>query len=208
MEAVNKYVNVESLKNKTLLELGGGLGDNGNEFHKLGCKVTSSDARVEHTKKGKKKHPHLDYKVIDGDKIKIDKKYDIILHWGLLYHLAEIENHFKNVCENCDIMFLETEVADSDDDTFFFIKKETGLGPDQAFNNKGIRPSEKYVEKVLSKNGFKYLMIKDPIVNSSIHKYDWDIENTKTHPKGWRRFWVCWNKNVDEKELFKNDVLA
>ena len=204
--AIKKYINVEILKNKTLLELGGGHGHNGNEFYNLGCKVTSSDARDEHIKNGKKEYPHIDFKIIDGDKNKIDEKYDIILHWGLLYHLKEIEDHFKNICEKCDLIFLETEVSDSDDDSFYITTKEKGY--DQAYNNIGIRPSEKYVEKVLNNNGFKCFMIKDSVVNSSSHKYDWEIKNTKKWQGGLRRFWVCWNKNVDKKQLFNDDVLV
>ena len=205
MLAIKKYINVESLKNKTLLELGAGHGHNGNEFYKLGCKVTSSDARDVHIQNGKKKYPHNDFKIIDGDRNIIDEKYDIILHWGLLYHLREIEVHLKNVCENCDVILLETEVADSDDDNFYIMTNEGGY--DQAYNNIGIRPSEKYVEKVLNNNGFKYFMIKDSVINFSYHdlchKYDWEIGNTKRWECGLRRFWICWNKNVDEKQLFK-----
>jgi len=204
MSAIKKYINVESLKNKSLLELGGGYGHNGNEFYNLGCKVTSSDARNEHIQNGKKQYPHIDFKIIDGDKNKICEKYDFILHWGLLYHLREIEDHLKNVCQKCDVILLETEVSDSDDDNFYIMVNEKGY--DQAYNNKGIRPSEKYVEKVLSNNGFKYFMIKDSVVNSSFHIYDWEITNTKKFKHGLRRFWVCWNKNVDEKQLFKKNI--
>lgn len=205
MSAIKKYINVERLKNKTLLELGCGHGHNGNEFYNLGCKVTASDAVVEHIQKGKKLYPYNDFKIIDCDKNIIPEKYDIILHWGLLYHLKEIENHLKDVCEKCDVILLETEVSDSDDDKFYITTKEKGY--DQAYNNIGIRPSEKYVEKVLSNNGFKFFMIKDSVVNSTFHNYDWEITNTKTWRHGLRRFWVCWNKNVDEKQLFKDDVL-
>jgi hypothetical protein len=51
-------------------------------------------------------------------------------------------------------------------------------------------------------------MIKDSVVNSSFHNYDWEIKNTKNWQPGLRRFWVCWNKNVDEKQLFNDDVLV
>ena len=194
MSAVKKYINVDILKGKTLLELGGGHGHNGNEFHNLGCKVTSSDARREHLQVGMEMFPHMDFKLVDGDKDDIDEKYDIILHWGLLYHLEEIEVHLKKVCQKCDVILLETEVSDSDDADFYIATDESGY--DQAYNKKGIRPSEKYVEKVLNNNGFKSFMVKDPIANSSSHNYDWDITNTKTWRHGLRRFWICWNENV------------
>jgi hypothetical protein len=204
LSAIKKYINVDFLKEKNLLELGGGHGHNGNEFYNLGCNVTSTDARSEHIKNGKIIYPYINFELIDCDNNKINKKYDIILHWGLLYHLTEIENHLEDVCKNCDIILLETEVSDSDDEKFFIKINEDGY--DQAYNNKGIRPSPKYVEKVLSNNGFKFLMINDPIVNSSFHNYNWEVKNTKTWNSGLRRFWICWNNNIDEKKLFNDNI--
>ena len=205
MSAIKKYINQDFLINKYLLELGGGYGNNGNEFYKLGCKVTSTDARLDHIEIGKLKYPNIKFEIIDGDKDQINKKYDIILHWGLLYHLNEIENHLHVVCKNCDVLLLETEVADSDDDKFYITTNENGY--DQAYNNNGIRPSFSYVEKILSNNEFKYFMIKDSIINSSFHEYDWEIKNTKTCKNGLRRFWICWNKNIDISNLFYNSIL-
>jgi len=208
MLAIKKYMDIENLNDKTLLELGCGHGHNGNEFYNLGCKVTSTDARCEHIQEGKIKYPYINFEIFDGDKEKINKKYDIILHWGLLYHLNEIENHLANVCKNCDIILLETEVSDSDDENFYIVVNESKDGYDKAYNLSSLRPSPKYVEKVLSNNGFKYFMITDPIINSQQHIYDWKIKNKKIWKNGMRRFWICWNKNVDEKQLFKINVLV
>jgi hypothetical protein len=89
---------------------------------------------------------------------------------------------------------LETEVCDSDDKDFHIITNENGY--DQAFNNIGIRPSPPYIESLLDNNGFQFKMIKDPILNSDFHCYDWDVKNSETWRPGLRRFWICW-KNID-----------
>ena len=195
---IKKYIPTDFFKGKTLLELGGGHGHNGDFFHQLGASVTTSDARQEHLTVVSERYPHLRTLLIDGDKNKIDSKYDIILHWGLLYHLKEIEEHLENVAANCDILLLETEVVDSDNDTLAITTEEYGY--DQAFNSVGIRPSEKYVEKILTKNGFQFKLIKDPILNAEFHIYDWEIKNTNSSRHGLRRYWICW-KNV-ESPLF------
>ena len=195
MNGVKKYISPDYFKSKTLLELGCGHADVGNMFHELGSIVTSSDARTEHLKEVKQKYPHITPLRIDGDKDIIKDKYDIIVHWGLLYHLNEIELHLENVSKACDVLLLESEVSDSDDKEFYISTIETDHY-DQAFNNKGIRPSQSYVEHVLEKNGFQYKLIKDPILNSSTHCYDWDISNSKTWRSGLRRFWICW-KNIN-----------
>lgn len=194
MNGVKKYINLDVFKSKTLLELGCGYADIGNMFYELGANVTSSDARKEHLENVRQKYPHIKTLLIDYDDTTINDKYDIIIHWGLLYHLKEIDIHLEQVSKKCDILLLETEVSDSDDIQFYISTNEDGF--DQAFNNKGIRPSPSYVENVLEKNGFQFKLIKDPILNSGSHCYDWDISNSKTWRHGLRRFWICW-KNIN-----------
>ena len=194
MNGIKKYISADYFKSKTLLELGCGYADIGNMFYQLGANVTSSDARNEHLTVVKTKYPHLNTLCIDGDNIDIKDKYDVILHWGLLYHLKEIDNHLKKISEKCDILLLETEVSDSDDVSFCITTDENGY--DQAFNNKGIRPSPSYIENLLKMYGFEFKLIKDPVLNSDFHSYDWDINNSKTWRNGLRRFWICW-KNVE-----------
>lgn len=194
MNGINKYVRPDFFKNKTLLELGGGHAHIGNKFHELGAIVTSSDARKEHIEVASNTYPHIKMLLIDGDKNSIDSSYDVILHWGLLYHLKEIETHLEQVSQKCNVLLLETEVSNSDDDSFYIQTNESGY--DQAFNSLGIRPSPTYVEKVLRKNGFQFKMIKDPILNSSFHVYDWEVDNSKQWYGGLRRFWICW-KNTE-----------
>ena len=194
MNCIRKYIIPDYFKNKLLLELGCGYGHIGHHFYELGAIVTSSDAREEHILVVNKLYPNIKTLVFDCDNnIDIDK-YNIIVHWGLLYHLHEIENHIAQIANKCDVLFLETEVSDSDSNSFYIQVDEFGY--DQALNHKGIRPSPSYVEKELTKNGFQYKLIKDPILNSDIHIYDWDINNTNIWRHGLRRFWICW-KNVE-----------
>jgi SAM-dependent methyltransferase len=194
MNGVKKFISPDYFKSKTLLELGCGHADIGNMFYELGANVTSSDVRKEHLEVVKTKYPHINSLLIDGDNDCIQDKYDIIVHWGLLYHLNEVEMHLEKVSQKCDVLLLETEVSDSDDNQFYTLTNETGY--DQAFNNQGIRPSPYYIENILEKNGFQFKLIKDPILNSGFHCYDWDISNSNTWKHGLRRFWICW-KNIN-----------
>ena len=194
ISTIKKYISPDYFKSKTLLELGCGYADIGNTFYELGAIVTSGDARIEHLDIVKIKYPHIKRLHIDCDNDDIKEKYDIILHWGLLYHLNEIEIHLEKISKKCDILLLETEVSDSDNKEFYIPIDENGY--DQAFNGKGVRPSPYYVENILEKNGFQFKLIKDPMLNSYFHCYDWDISNSKTCRAGLRRFWICW-KNID-----------
>jgi len=199
MNGIQKYVKPGFFQSKTLLELGGGYAHVGNKFHELGALVTTSDARQEHLDVVHIKYPHLNTLRIDAEhlnkmNIGITEKYDIILHWGLLYHLQEIEKHLEQITKHCDILLLETEVSDSSEDTFFNLVPEEGF--DQAFHLFGMRPTPSYVERILDKNGFHFQIIKDPILNSGYHHYDWEIKETKTWRYGLRRFWICWKKTM------------
>jgi hypothetical protein len=192
---LNKYINPEYFRSKTLLELGCRYGDNGNKFHEYGAIVTSCDARKENLDITNRRFPHIKTFCIDLDNEDIEEHYDVILHWGTLYHLSEIETHLEKISNRCNVLLLESEVSDSDDKTFYISVQEHDAY-DQSFNSKGIRPSQQYVEDVLSKNGFQFELIKDPILNSDFHVYDWEIKNTKTWRHGLRRFWICW-KNTE-----------
>jgi hypothetical protein len=194
MNGISKYITPGFFKSKTLLELGCGHAHIGNKFHELGAIVTSTDVRDEHLKNVNQMYPHIKTYVLDADKDDIPDGYNVILHWGVLYHLEEIETHLEKIAQKCDVLLLETEVSDSDDSTFYISTNEDGY--DQAFNGIGIRPSPSYVEKVLEKNGFKFKLIEDPILNTGYHMYDLEIKNTKTWASGWRKFWICW-KNTD-----------
>lgn len=194
MNGVKKYVLPNYFKSKTILELGCGHADVGNMFCELGANVTSSDIRKEHLYNVTQKYPKIKTLLMDCDNVNIKDKYDVIIHWGLLYHLKEIEIHLEKISQKCDVLLLETEVSDSDDPSFYILTKEQGN--DQAYNNIGIRPSPSYIESVLEKNGFQFKLINDPILNADNHCYDWNIANTKTWRHGLRRFWICW-KNID-----------
>jgi len=124
----------------------------GNKFYELGAIVTSSDVRKEHIEVVNKIYPHIKTLLIDCDNEDIINKYDIILHWGLLYHLNEIEIHLEKNSQKCNVLLLETEVSYSEKDNFFIKTNEKNF--DQAFNHVGIRPSSFYVEKVLKKMDF------------------------------------------------------
>lgn len=195
LNAVNKYIKSDFFKDKTLLEMGCGHAFIGNEFSKLGAIVTGCDARKEHLDFVNQTYPHIPTFIMDCDKDNIPTKYDIIVHWGLLYHLAEIEKHIHKLSSKCDVLLLETIVVDTDDPSFYINTNEKGA--DQAYNNIGIRPSPTFVEKILAQNDFNYKIIMDPILNSSFHTYDWTIKNTKMWTHGMRRFWICWKNNVN-----------
>jgi hypothetical protein len=198
MAGLLKYIDESFFMGKTLLEIGCGYADIGNIFSGYGSNVSVCDARKEHLDVIKQKYPHLKQFQLDADNELITNNYDIILHWGVLYHLTNVEQSLKDCCEHSKFLLLETIVCDSEKEEIIYVDEG---GYDQAYNQKGSRPSQKYVEKTLLECGFKFKMIKDPILNSWSHLYDWD-PNHKDDKNALRRYWICWKDDCPLKAEF------
>jgi SAM-dependent methyltransferase len=189
LNTIAKYMGDDFFQNKTVLELGCFTGDIGHEISKKGGKVTSSDAKPEHVASVNLKYPELNAYQLDCDGHFDIEYYDVIINFGLLYHLSNLTDSILSLRGKCKYLIVECEVCDSDDVNKIIITDESG--PDQAYYGKGSRPSPKYIEKLLTEAGYEYKLIKDPELNSGFHIYDWEIENTSNNPCGLRRFWIC-----------------
>lgn len=189
LRGLRKYISPDVFEGKTLLELGCGHADNGIALQSFGCKVDVTDAREEHLDVVRSRYPSLNVYKLDADHDEIPKKYDIILHWGMLYHIAAVDTHMADVLSKCDILLLETEVSDT---TEIFTQTTNEAGPDQAFNGIGSRPSAGYIHRIFETHGFQYRMIKDSVLNSDYHIYDWEPTNTRQWKHGLRRYWIAW----------------
>ena len=146
---LDKYLVENFFEGKTLLEVACGKADIGHRLQNKGAIVKCCDARKEHLDVAKEMYPSIDTFLWDGDKDPIPEAFDIIVHWGLLYHLNKdnLNTHLVNVLTNCNYLLLESEVCDSSDLDVLETEEE---GFDQAFNNRGSRPSESYIETILS----------------------------------------------------------
>jgi len=192
---INKYINNSFFTNKNVLEVGCGFGDNGNNFTKLNCNVTSTDIRKNFIDIGKQKYPHINFNIFDAENEKINKFYDIIVDYSLSNHLKNFDLHLIDVCKNCNYLFLELEVSDALYDDFIITNEE--YGEDQSFYKIGSKPSENYVDRILSENNFNFKVIKDSILNTNDHKYDWCIKNTNKYNPSQNRYWICWKNNIE-----------
>ena len=103
------------LNNLTLLDVGCGGGLLSEPMCKLGAKVTGIDASRKniniakiHAKKNKLK---INYVTASPEKLKIKKKFDIILNMEIVEHISDL-NYFLKSCENLlkknGIMFIAT----------------------------------------------------------------------------------------------------
>jgi len=192
---INKLITVlggkEWFINKEILELGCTTGAISSILKSYGAIPTCAEGNIDHIKQIKENIDNVFH--IDNDKEwNLNKKFDLVIHWGLLYHLNDWKNDLVRAINHAKILTLETEVLDTTD-----INQEIKTNEnwdDGAINRIGTRMSPYMIEKILTESNTKFVRYDDEDLNISYHNYSWkdgDYNNGTWHP-GVRRFWVIW----------------
>jgi len=174
---------------KKILELGAFNGDIGNYFSELGSDVTCVEGLYDNYEIMCKKYPHIKSRHCDLDCKDWDfGKFDIIINFGLFYHLEKNHNiHLKNCLDNCNLLFFESVVLDSNDSKIHF-REESGI--DQSLSNVGGTPTSKYVENIFLESDSNFKRYDENVLDSNPHVYSWVEENSEIFDGYKRRFWV------------------
>jgi hypothetical protein len=174
-------------KDKTILELGAFNGVIGNSFYEMGAIVTCVEGKREYLQ-FIQELPHLKliHTNLDTDIWEFGK-FDIIINFGLLYHIEKHhEKLLENCIENCDIMFLESVVFDKQESMIYY-KEESGIG--QSLSGRAGYPTTMWIENILKKHEAKYEKHNNKGLNASLHIYDWG-DGDSGYNAYRRRFWV------------------
>lgn len=174
-------------KNKTILELGCFNGYFGESFRLLGANVLSVEGREENVQNIKINYPNLNIVCKDLDTKDWDfGNYDIIINFGLFYHLEKYhEEHLINCIDHSKLMLFETAIFDSNEPEIY-MNSEAGI--DQSLSNKGGVPSVSYVENIFKNKKCKYQKYSDSALNGGGTSYDCPEGNTKTFIG--RKLWI------------------
>lgn len=179
----------EFFKGKRILELGAYNGYIGAYFNTLGAEVHCVEGRTENVVNIMNDYPNITAEVanLDTDEWKWGH-YDIIINFGLYYHLEKFhKEHLINCINNCDLMFFETVIYDSKESEIYF---RTEQGDDQSLTSIGGTPSTIYVENILKESNAQYKKYTDSFLNNYQHKYDWPDTGFKVFNQFHRRFWI------------------
>tara|TARA_R100000353_G_scaffold170287_1_gene133882 strand:+ start:1260 stop:1901 length:642 start_codon:yes stop_codon:yes gene_type:complete len=183
-------------KGKTVLELGCGYAGIGTRLSDMGAKVTVSDAREEHIAIVKERYHKLTALVVDSEDTEWkypENEYDIIIHYGLLYHLSNPDENIRMISKRCKYLFLETEVLDSSDPEYILYKKENKSSFGMSYSGDACTPSWAYVERLLDENNFEWQRVKPR--KSDWHCYDWHrTGEDPSFKSGQRAMWYCKRK--------------
>lgn len=115
-------------------------------------------------------------------------KFDMIINFGLIYHLKNVEKHLICCAKMSDEILLEGTVCDSTDPSkIFFLEEPEGLG--QALDGVGSRPGPYYIERIFENNNFEVIRHFSKDLNSESYVYDWEHNNDNSIFSNRRRFW-------------------
>lgn len=183
------------LSGKRILELGGGHGDIGAFFAALGAEVVSAEGRPFNSHLANLKHRHVqNFKSIVRD-IEQDfsdlGKFDIILSFGSLEVIDNIDNYLKCCCQMSNLVIFETYVLDSEDPFATvtggdFDSKTVSM--DHTLSGRITVPSPFYIERVFREHGFTIERYFHSDINSGPHCYDWEAGDPREDITK-RRFW-------------------
>lgn len=177
----------EFFQNKKILELGAFNGYIGNYFAvNCNAEVTVVEGRQENVDNIQKDYPAV--KSICADLDTPDWEfgdYDIIINYGLCYHLHyHHKAHLMNCLNHCDMMFFESVIYDSFDPEISFNEE---VGGDQSLSGVGGTPSTSFIEDIFKEHGSNYRKYVDARLG---YKYDWPDTNSKKYNGFYRRFWT------------------
>jgi hypothetical protein len=213
---VLKYIEPSFFANKSVISIGEGGGDFAKWLTDMSANVLATDAHPENL--AELSGQGLSVEPFDANTDKLTKAYDLCWHVQVLYHLATINDHLADVCNNSNFLILQTEVIDSEDATDCVTVNELSDHRDQSRTGLGTRPSPAYVEAILSSNGMQFKRISDADLNTTIDndgtlntimRYNWTCTNTKLY-QHWNdpayniaSFWICW-KNGQANPIVAN----
>lgn len=194
-----------SLNNRTVLELGSGIGDHTLFYLYKGCKVVASDGRTELVKYIRNRLGieclELD---VENDLSKLNDlpKFDIIHCYGLLYHINNPEEFLQNIAKKTDLLLLETCVSpDSAPYGPNFIE-ESKKDPTQAKSGLGCRPTRQWIIDEL-KRQFNFIYFPKSQPDHPEFPKDW----TSLSPSGnalIRVVFIAANNELNNEKLTNN----
>jgi 2-polyprenyl-3-methyl-5-hydroxy-6-metoxy-1,4-benzoquinol methylase len=202
---INKLVSIlgyQWFAGKRILDVGCGHGNNGKSFVKLGASCKFTDGREQHVNALKEEGATVEFMDQDKPWTIVDEHFDLIIHWGVLYHLDNWKQDLACATAISSLISLESVVANSDDSDRDEKIQEIGSSlNDHALNQVATTMSATNVEQHLTSLGWSHIRYDHSDLNSSPHHYDWTVTNAG-NVHGQRRFWLC-GKGLDWAQQFR-----
>lgn len=168
-----------AIENKSVLEVGAGIGLLTGFFEERGCRVTSTEARKGNIAENKRRHPGRRLARLNleqaGD-VEAFGKFDIVFCYGTLYHLAEPEPALEALSRVSDMILLETCLSTGEDEASPKVPELHTVN--QAYSGTGSRPTRAWVLARLKRFwGNGYISVTQP--SHPDFPLDWSVPPTR-----------------------------
>lgn len=149
------------IRNKSVLEVGAGIGKLTHFFENQNCQILSTEPRIENVKEFKSRFPHRKVEHADLNIPGSHEKFgtfQIVFCYGTLYHLHNPGLALKDLAKCCSELFiLETCVNPTDNGNINLLEEDL-TARDQAMHGVGCRPSRDWIFNLL-KNLYPYVYL-------------------------------------------------
>jgi SAM-dependent methyltransferase len=166
------------LAGKSVLEVGAGIGLLTGFFEEQGCRVLSTDARLENLAEIKRRYPQREVARLDlehPEEVAALGQFDVVFCYGTLYHLGTPEAALRALSEVSDLILVESSLSAQDGTDVIGVEESSALN--QAFSRRGSRPTRSWVLAKLSELwGHGYISLTQPAHPE--FPLDWSVRNT------------------------------
>jgi hypothetical protein len=168
------------LFDRTVLQVGAGIGDHAQFFLDRGCTVTLTEGRPENVEALRRLHPDVRAFELDLDHpdSNLVERFDVVFCYGTLYHLARPAEAIAYLGERCDELFLLETCVSRGSQAELPQVDEPAHG-DQALGGVGSRPTRPWVHRELGRH-FDHVYV--PVVQPAHPQFpvDWTAAPVET----------------------------
>jgi SAM-dependent methyltransferase len=145
------------LTGRSVLEVGAGVGHLTRFFLDRNCRIVATEGRAENADELARRLPEVDVHRADVEEsLEHLGRFDVVLCYGLLYHLENPIRALRNMSEVCsDLLLIETQVCDTDVPVLRLEDEPTFVN--QSLRGFAHRPSPSYLAIALNRIGFDYV---------------------------------------------------
>jgi hypothetical protein len=191
------------LANRSVLEVGAGIGDHTSFFLDRDCTVTVTEVREENLQVIKKRFADVEVLRLDLDapEASFNRQFELVYCYGTLYHLRHPGQALEFLASRCtDTFLLETCVSYTDNEQINALP-EVIEDPSQASSGIGCRPARSWVfNKLKALFPFAYIPITQPWHEE--FPLDWTDTRLAADPKRlWRSVFIASRRKIANDRL-------
>jgi hypothetical protein len=171
------------LHDKTVLEVGAGIGDLTGYFLNRGCHVTITEGRPGNLDYIRHRYPQCPVALLDLETPTEmpGAPFDIVACFGVLYHVSNPAEALHALAEQCQEMLLLATSVSFGSHVAENIVDENIRSPTQAVSGRGCRPTRPWIFEALARD-FEHVYVTRTQPNHEQYPIDWSKPEAHTAP--------------------------